>query len=67
MDWEECTYKQIAELISDTDIEKMIDVMVANCDINGKFYESYKVEDFIKSHVHNSEIINLIDEIAEGN
>lgn len=64
MDWEECTYKQIAELISDTDIEKMIDVMVANCDINGNFYESYKVEDFIKSHVHNSEIINLIDETA---
>lgn len=65
MDWEDCTYKQIAVLISDTDIDTMIDAMVANYDISGKFYESYKVEDFVKLHIRSSEVINLIDETAK--
>lgn len=64
MDWKDCNYKQIAELISEAEIDKIIDVMVENSDINGKFYESYKVEEFLKSYVHNFDIINIIEETA---
>lgn len=64
MDWENCTYKQIAELISEIEINKMIDVMVDNYDINGKFFESYKAEDFLKANVLNSNVLDLIEETA---
>ena len=64
MDWNTCMYKHIAERISNDDINKMLDVMIENCDSNGKYYESYNAEEFLLAHVHNSEVFILIDEIV---
>lgn len=64
MDWETCNYMHLIGIISNDDIDKMIDVMINNCDNNGKCYESYKAEEFLMTHVHNPNLFTIIDEIA---
>ena len=65
MDWEDFVYKHIAEKISEDDIDRMIDVMIDNCDKSGKYYESHKAEQFIKEYIHSPEVIKMIEDTAE--
>ncbi len=64
MDWKGCKYASIAQLITDSEVEKMMDVMIENCDNNDKYYESFKKEELLKTYVHNSEFFTTIDDIA---
>lgn len=65
MNWEGCTYRNIAEKISDVDIEKMIDVIIENCDNNSKCYEDDKVEDFFRKYICSEEFFRLIEKTAK--
>lgn len=65
MDWEDCEYMHIAERISDADIDKLIDIMIDNCDKNGKCFESYNAEEIIKEYIHSPEVITMIEDTAE--
>lgn len=64
MDWKDCKYASIAQLISDSEVEKMIEVMIENCDKNDKYYDFYKKEELLKTYVHNLDFFTIVDEIA---
>jgi hypothetical protein len=57
-------YKHIAEKISDKDIDRMIDIMINNYDINGFFYRNGE-EFMLKNAVHSLHIIDVINKTAK--
>lgn len=66
MNWEECSYKDIAEKFSDDDVAKLIDAMIVNFDKCGKYYEMHHIAELIKDCVANSsEILRLVQERAQ--
>ena len=65
MNWEDSVYKNIAEKISDEDINRIIDAMIHSFDVCGKYYDSYHIEKLMNDCVSNSsEILSLVHEIA---
>lgn len=67
MNWEGCKYKNIAESISDSDIDSMISDMIQYYDSHGKFYKDYTADkyNFMKSHIKNSpDVLDMIEETA---
>ena len=64
INWEHFAYKDIAEMISADEINKMVEVMIENCDRNGVCYGLGHVEEFFREHVHTPAVIAMIDEVA---
>ncbi len=58
MNWEGFRYKDIAETISNSDIDNLIDVMIDNYDKDGKWYEEYNLKE---SNSKNSILLYLLN------
>ena len=58
-------YKEIVEKISNDEIIKMIEVMIDNCDRNGKCYAIGEEEVFLKEHIHSPVFFSKIEEFAQ--
>lgn len=65
MKWNNFKYRTIAELISETDIDNMIDAMIDYHDNKGRFYEQYEAERFLKKYVNNHDVFSMIDDIVK--
>jgi hypothetical protein len=61
MDWEGCKFKNIAEIIPNEDVNRMIDVMIDNCDISNNFIDYDNIGGFIESHVHSKDFFAIIE------
>ncbi len=64
MDWNDCKYKFIAEKISDTELNTIINIMVDNYDNNYKYYDYHHALLFFETNVHSPEILTLIENTA---
>lgn len=59
MNWTGCKYKSIAEKICDADIDKIINVMIDNCDRNGFYYETHKAKELL-TQIISIDVVNYI-------
>ena len=64
MEWDDFKYTKIAKQISEEEINIIIQTMIDNSDNSGKYYLSYRAEDFVRNHIHNSVFFSIVDDVA---